>query len=328
MWFVTWTLLLGCPKDRTGLSATSQLEHNQLQLQEELKKMDKRLKGLEFKVKQWEQSGGNDASPEVKQLLLDVSDLKHQVHTLSEKTGGDWQVAQFQLNSLETRLQQLEVNKAATNPLEDSNGDNSLKGIPNENYNPVLPNNPAIIDQGNIDQGNIDQGNIDQGNGSNANVDSNIPQNLHSNQAEETAKSATTSENTAPKESKTPDQLLEDAKTFLKQGDEEQAEVSLETIFQQDPTYKEMPEVRYRYAEAAFNRGDFAEAARRFKAVEDNHSNSRYTPWAMLRQAESLEKLGKKEEAKLIYQRIVDIHPKSGAAKKSKDALELLSASE
>jgi len=116
-------------------------------------------------------------------------------------------------------------------------------------------------------------------------------------------------------EQPTAQDLLLKAKDHLTAGREVAAEAALRRHFELYPKSATHNEALYRYAEAAFNKEDYKEAASRFQEVLSHSSKSSYASWAMLRQAECFEKQGDKETAKLFYEDVITDYPNSDAAK-------------
>jgi tol-pal system protein YbgF len=118
-----------------------------------------------------------------------------------------------------------------------------------------------------------------------------------------------------------PEDLLALAEKHLAGGREEAAEAVLERFLDENPKHARVAEARYRLAEAKYNAKDYQAAVLAFQRVIDEHRESAWAPWAMLRQGESFEALGKKKEATLFYEDTVRLWPKSKAAKEAKAKL-------
>jgi TolA-binding protein len=59
----------------------------------------------------------------------------------------------------------------------------------------------------------------------------------------------------------------------------------------------------------------------RFQEVIDKHKSSPWAAYAMLRQGECFEAQGQKDNARLFYEDVVRLYPKSKAAKEAKAKL-------
>lgn len=131
-----------------------------------------------------------------------------------------------------------------------------------------------------------------------------------------------------PETTPPPEEAPADAATLLKLGVEhlsggrpEAAEVVLKRLLKEYPKDERVPEAKYRLAEAKFNAKDYAAAVLAFQAVIDEHRDSPWASWAMLRQGECFEAQGQTKNAKLFYEDTVRLYPKSKAAKEAKAKL-------
>lgn len=116
-----------------------------------------------------------------------------------------------------------------------------------------------------------------------------------------------------------PKEMMSLAKEHLAGGRPKVAEAVLKRFIELHPKDSNLPEARYRLAEAAFNAADYQQAVLRFQDVIDKHKSSNWAPWAMLRQGECFEKQGQKENARLFYEDVVRMWPKSPAAKEARE---------
>jgi tol-pal system protein YbgF len=128
-------------------------------------------------------------------------------------------------------------------------------------------------------------------------------------------------DNSVPEGVTEPAALMKLAEDHLAAGREKAAEAVLNRFLELHPKDERAPEAYYRRAEAAFNSGDFPSAVLRFQMVIDNYKTSSWAPWAMLRQGECFESQGQKDNAKLFYEDVVRLWPKSKAAKEAKDKM-------
>lgn len=118
-----------------------------------------------------------------------------------------------------------------------------------------------------------------------------------------------------------PDELMKLAEQHLAAGKDRAAEAVLERFIDANPEHERLAEARYRHAEAAFNGERYQEAVLRFQTVIDRHKGSAWAPWAMLRQGECFEKQGQADNARLFYEDVVRMWPKSKAAKDARGRL-------
>lgn len=118
-----------------------------------------------------------------------------------------------------------------------------------------------------------------------------------------------------------PDAMLALAADHLAGGREEAAEAVLNRFLKQYPDNARVDEAKYRLAEAKFNAKNYPAAVIAFQRVIDEHKDSQWAAWAMLRQGECFEKQGQKENAKLFYEDTLRLYPKSKAAKEAKTKL-------
>lgn len=118
-----------------------------------------------------------------------------------------------------------------------------------------------------------------------------------------------------------PGAMIALAEEHLAAGRHKAAEAVLARFVELHPEHERVAEARYRHAEAAFNGGEYQAAVLRFQEVIDRHKDSPWAPWAMLRQGECFEKQGQAENARLFYEDVVRIWPKSKAAKEARDRM-------
>ena len=118
-----------------------------------------------------------------------------------------------------------------------------------------------------------------------------------------------------------PDEMMKLAEAHLAGGKEKAAEAVLQRFIRDNPKSPRLAEAKYRYAEAAFNAKDYKAAVLRFQDVIDAHKSSVWASWAMLRQGECFEVQGQAANAKLFYEDVIRLWPKSSAAKEAKQKL-------
>jgi tol-pal system protein YbgF len=115
--------------------------------------------------------------------------------------------------------------------------------------------------------------------------------------------------------------LIALAEQHLAAGREKPAEAVLNRFLEQNPDHDRVPEALYRRAEAAFNAEDYSGAVLRFQEVIDGHKDSPWAAWAMLRQGECFEAQDQPENARLFYEDVERLWPKSKAAKEARKKL-------
>ena len=118
-----------------------------------------------------------------------------------------------------------------------------------------------------------------------------------------------------------PDAMMKLAEEHLASGNEQAAAAVLQRFIKDNPQSPRLAEAKYRYAEAAFNAKDYKAAVLRFQDVIDAHKTSVWASWAMLRQGECFEVQGQAANAKLFYEDVIRLWPKSSAAKEAKQKL-------
>ncbi|MDG1481935.1 MAG: tetratricopeptide repeat protein [Myxococcota bacterium] len=118
-----------------------------------------------------------------------------------------------------------------------------------------------------------------------------------------------------------PDALIALAEQHLAAGREKPAEAVLNRFLDRHPDHERVPEALYRRAEAAFNAEDYSGAVLRFQEVIDGHKDNPWAAWAMLRQGECFEAQDQPENARLFYEDVERLWPKSKAAKEARKKL-------
>ena len=82
-----------------------------------------------------------------------------------------------------------------------------------------------------------------------------------------------------------------------------------------------LDEVQYRIAETWFNEGDWRRAISDFNTVIETWPKGQWAPWAMLAQGDALKEWGQADNARLFYEEVTRVYPKSEAAKEAKKLL-------
>lgn len=118
-----------------------------------------------------------------------------------------------------------------------------------------------------------------------------------------------------------PEALIALAEQHLAAGREKPAEAVLNRFLDRHPEHERVPEALYRRAEAAFNAEDYSGAVLRFQEVIDGHKDNPWAAWAMLRQGECFEAQDQPENARLFYEDVERLWPKSKAAKEARKKL-------
>lgn len=118
-----------------------------------------------------------------------------------------------------------------------------------------------------------------------------------------------------------PDALIALAEEHLAAGRDKAAIAVLNRYLEQHSGHKRAAEALYRRAEAHFNGGAYQAAVLRFQEVIDRHKDSAWASWAMLRQGECFDAQGQPDNARLFYEDVVRMWPKSKAAKEAASKL-------
>ena len=129
---------------------------------------------------------------------------------------------------------------------------------------------------------------------------------------------ATTTPPSAPAAAQTPDEYFALITQNLTEGKGSAARAVAARFVAENPKNDRVPEALYRVAESFQNDGDFASAAGAFQEVVDKYPKSTWAPWSVLRQGECFASLGKTKEAKLFWSDVVAKYPSSKAAKEAK----------
>ena len=118
-----------------------------------------------------------------------------------------------------------------------------------------------------------------------------------------------------------PDNLLDTAKTQIKEGNHVGAMTMLNRFLEAFPNHARADEATYRRGEASMKSGDQQQAVLYFQEVIDQFKGSPFAPWAMLRQGECFEEQGQKDNAEVFFGEVIRIYPKSRAAKAARKKL-------
>jgi len=296
-------LILGCPKDRTGLSETSMMTNNAKEVETLLLKVDE----IERRIAQIEEVTRARGQQEImkmenmEQVRMEMANIRGEIETLQFHFGeiesqADSQSrdTDYRLNWLEDRADVLESTLGLGTPTPDGTM-----------TSPTPSPEPSV------------------GGETEAGETSASPEETEMGSSSEDQPPLTTPPETPAVETAPPtaEELLKLAEEHLKKSREEAAEAVLNRILKEYPGSDKEIEVYYRLAEASFNKGEYKTAARRFQQVIDKNSKSPWAAWALLRQGECFEEMGQKDNAKIFYQDVVSEYPKSKAAKEAKEKL-------
>ncbi|MSQ01443.1 MAG: tetratricopeptide repeat protein [Myxococcales bacterium] len=117
----------------------------------------------------------------------------------------------------------------------------------------------------------------------------------------------------------TPEEVFGLIAQHLEAGSGEAARAVARRFVEEHPGDDRVPEAYYRIAESHQNAREFKLAATAFQVVLDKAPNSTWAPWALLRQGECFDSLGRNKDAAVFYCDVVHRYPKSKAAKEAKD---------
>ena len=282
-------LLTGCVLDRTGKSTSSLMKNEIANSQKRLSQIDKQVRRLDDRLSEVEEANSRKGREDleklenVEQVRDEIASMRNEVEVLNYNFEKLSSSMDNQSTDVVFRLLWLEDRA--------KNLEKTLE-VP-------TPNPPTVNTSTNATGG------------SEATTE---PENkpVVDNQPENTTNEPVQTD---------PDALLKKAKDHLAAGRESAAEIILKKLITQHKKHKKMPEFLYRYAEAAFNDGEFKEAVGRFQAVIDNNKTSTWAAWAMLGQGESFDALSRPANAKLFYEDVIKLYPKTKAAKEAKKKL-------
>jgi tol-pal system protein YbgF len=125
----------------------------------------------------------------------------------------------------------------------------------------------------------------------------------------------------APAAPSTPDEIFTLIQKNIEDGQTQAARVVAQDFITQNPKSERVSEAYYRIAQAWQKEGQFKDAAAAYQLVVDKYKDSPWAPWAMLRQGECFESLGRKDAAKVFWEDLVRLYPKSKPAKEAKAKL-------
>ena len=291
---LTFGLLFGCPKDRTGTSATQDIIKSVEEIDSLILKMNEVERRI-TKIESVTRARGQDeilklesldqVRVEMANMRGEMERLQFQIEQLDNTVNTQQEDAQFRLDWLEKRAIQLESSLGMVAPPPGQEVTTSSVVNPEKGTVPVV--DKSVEDSSSI-QNPQQETQVDESNDS----------------------IQVTSED-----------LLKLAKEHLVAGREEAAEAVLNRILKEFPRSEYEPEVRYRLAEAAFNSKQYPESARRFQDVLNRHPSSPFASWSLLRQGECFEAMGQTDNAAIFYSDVIAEYPKSKAAKEAKQKL-------
>lgn len=292
----------GCVLDRTGQSATEAYRRELLVQASRLDNLDNLMDRADARLSQLEEvtrargqeeilkmESMDQVRQEVSRLRGDLEVLSHNVDQSGTTSRSSAEDAQFRLAWLELRADQVEKSlglKAPPPPKKDVEGAAAVEGAAGALG--VAEGAAGAAAGGGAEGGLLTEG------------------------------------VTAPPVEELPadaDGLMKLAEEHLAAGRSPAAEAVLNRFLKEFPDNARVPEAKYRLAEAAFNAKDYTGAVLRFQAVIDQHRDSAWAPWAMLRQGECFDAQGQSANAKLFYEDVIRLYPKAKAAKEAKQKL-------
>lgn len=119
----------------------------------------------------------------------------------------------------------------------------------------------------------------------------------------------------------TPDEYFALITQNLQDGKGPAARAVAQRFIRENPKSDRVAEALYRVAESYQNENDFVSSVQAFQAVIDDAGTSTWAPWSMLRQGECMNALGRPDDAKVFWRATADKYPKSKAAKEAKTHL-------
>ena len=119
----------------------------------------------------------------------------------------------------------------------------------------------------------------------------------------------------------TPDEYFALITQNLQAGKGPAARAVAQRFIRENPKSDRVAEALYRVAESYQNENDFVSSVQAFQAVIDDAGTSTWAPWSMLRQGECMNALGRPDDAKVFWRATADKYPKSKAAKEAKTHL-------
>ena len=279
MWSSLWWVLAGCVLNRTGQSATDQMQKMLADHDRRVAELEAVSEDVSRRVGQIEEvtrARGQEEilkmetmeqlRQEVARLRGDMETLQHDYDTTSNAGVGFQQDADWRLTYTEQRIIGLERTLGVKPPP------------------PPSKDGSAAVDRA----------------------------------ATTTPTTTPTSGDSTAIDAKTPDEYFALLTQNLSEGKGAAARAVAKRFIDENPNSERLPEAYYRIAESYQNESAFADAAAAFQLVVDRYGTSTWAPWAMLRQGECFEALGQKENAKLFWQETIRKYPKSKAAKEAK----------
>ncbi|MFH1465520.1 MAG: tetratricopeptide repeat protein [Pseudomonadota bacterium] len=117
----------------------------------------------------------------------------------------------------------------------------------------------------------------------------------------------------------TPEERRARAKEHQQAGRSAPARAILQQLITSTEDTTQLGELRYLVGESLFKEGQYQAAILAFQEVVDKSGDSDRAPWAMLRQGQSFEALGQRDNAGLFYDDVIRLYPRSKAAKEAKN---------
>ncbi len=131
-------------------------------------------------------------------------------------------------------------------------------------------------------------------------------------------------EETAAKQQAERPKNYETAKALFDEGHFDESIEMVRAMLKQKPKGEEAKKGRYLMAEAYFASKDYASAVLEYSEFKKLYPRDKSVPQATYSQAQAFRLMGKKQEAKLFYQELMDRFPKSPLAAKAKQEMRLM----
>ena len=309
MWLLGSFLLLGCPKNKMGESATSIIAEHSKNIESiylRLDEVERRITEIEQVTRARSQddimnmTNMEQARMEMANLRGEMENLQFTIQRLQTTSASQSDDVQFRLQWLEDRADGLETTLGLpmppppTSSTSDNGGGQSSAVSTNPSEQQIVPETP--------------------------NQETPSPSSEQAIQEDTNTEPIDTSPVVHPQE-KTEKELFTLVEGHLLEGRAIAAEAIIKQIIEKYPTSKRIPEAYYRLAEASFNQEKYQEAAVRFQDVVTSYPTSSFAPWSLLRQGECFDALNMPDQAKTFYQSVLDEYPKSKAAKEAKTKL-------
>jgi len=298
-----WIFMFGCILDRTGQSASESMRRQLLDQGVRVANLEQQFIQVEARVNQMEdltRTQGRQDNMKMEtldDLRSELSRMRGEVEVLSHASGEGAKEIQARTEDATFRVEWLE-----------SRADQLEKAL---GLKPPSPPQRVVEDEA-AEQDSTWKGEI---------VGAGDAEPANAGTAESAASPPVVTGAQTSDGQPDPDQLLDGGKGLLDQENAAGAASMFSRFLELYPKHKRAAEAKYRLADSSKVAGQYQQAILQFQTVIDQHKMSAFASWAMFKQGECFALQGQPANAKVFFNEVIRIFPKSRAADQARQKL-------